>query len=33
MLNGTYGCNAFGGIVDLDVAAEAASGRHFVRIV
>jgi hypothetical protein len=25
-----YGCDALGGVVDFDVAAEAASGGHFV---
>jgi len=29
----TYGCDALGGVVDLDIAAEAASGRHVVVVV
>jgi len=29
----TYSCDALGGVVDLDVAAGAASGRHIVVIM
>lgn len=31
--NWTYGCDALGGVVDFDVAAEAASGGHVMVVV